>query len=320
LKAAVVGAGKMGLVHASVLSTLPGVDLVGVCDNSQLVRRFFSSLLGKDKFFEDLNTLLDVDLDILFVTTPIPSHFSILEDVYSRKTKINVFVEKTLSSDYNNSIKLCELARNAKGRNMVGFMKRFAVTFLKAKELLANNSIGKVVSFDAHAFSSDFFGVSTSNIASSRGGVLSDLGSHVIDLALFLLGDFECACRNDIVNTKNNGVFFKVNQSEGLEGSFDISWSKEGYHIPEFGLSIKGLNGNIIVDDDRVVLESSAVGLRQWYKHDLNDNVGFLLGAPEYYREDKAFVQSINTSSNIMPDFFEAAKTDKIISSIRMVN
>ncbi len=81
------------------------------------------------------------------------------------------------------------LADNSKGHTMVGYMKRFSVTFRKAKELLDQGVLGSVISFDAYAYSSDFFGVQRDSVSGARGGVLEDLGSHVSDLALWFFGD-----------------------------------------------------------------------------------------------------------------------------------
>ena len=281
LNAAVIGAGKMGLVHASILNTLPEVELVGLCDKSALIRKFLAGMLGKNRVFADLERVLDLDVDIVYVTTPIPSHYSVIKELYSRRKSVNVFVEKTLASNYGDSLKLCELTCDSKAANMVGYMKRFAVTFQKARDLLSEDAIGQVSSFGAHAYSSDFFGVKeVSKMPSSRGGVLSDLGSHVIDLALWLFGDFEVQSSGqtgiiDIQNTVN----FKV-KNDNVDGTFDVSWCKEGYHVPEFGLTIQGSKGKIKVDDDVVELETSSGGAFRWRKHDLKDNVGFLLGAP----------------------------------------
>jgi len=60
---------------------------------------------------------------------------------------------------------------------MVGYMKRFAVTFNKAKELLGQGAIGSIYSFEAHAYSSDFFGLNNSSQkSSSRGGCSKRFG------------------------------------------------------------------------------------------------------------------------------------------------
>ena len=40
LRVAVIGLGKMGLLHASILNTLPNVELTALCDKSVFVRKF----------------------------------------------------------------------------------------------------------------------------------------------------------------------------------------------------------------------------------------------------------------------------------------
>jgi predicted dehydrogenase len=319
MNAAVIGAGKMGLVHASILSTLPDVELIALCDKSSLIRKLLVGMLGKNRVFAELESVLDLDVDVIYVTTPIPSHYSVIKKLYSRKKNANVFVEKTLACSYGDSMKLCELASDAKtAKNMVGYMKRFAVTFQKARDLLNEDAIGEVFSFEAHAYSSDFFGVKEiSKTPSSRGGVLNDLGSHVIDLALWLFGDFEVQSAVQPVATDiQNAVNFKVKNANQIEGTFDVSWCMEGYHVPEFGLSIQGSKGKIKVDDDILKIEKSPLGSLHWHKHDLNDNVGFLLGAPEYYREDDYFVKSILSGVDPETNFSNASKVDQIIEKV----
>jgi predicted dehydrogenase len=68
---------------------------------------------------------------------------------------------------------------------MVGYMKRFGVTFAKAKNLLNQGTIGDITSFEAYAYSSYFHGVKRNPDASvNREGVLKDLGAHTIARAL----------------------------------------------------------------------------------------------------------------------------------------
>lgn len=316
LNVAIVGVGKMGLVHASLFKTLPNVELVALCDTSTLIRKFCGKLLSGVHIIDDIAKLSDLDIDIVCVTTPIPSHYSIIKGLYLIKKSPNVFVEKTLSSSYSDSEKLCELARNSGRVNMVGYMKRFAVTFNKAKELLEQGAVGSIYSFEAHAYSSDFFGLSNpSQKSSSRGGVLSDLGSHVIDLSLWFFGDLQVQPNQIIGGDIQNTVQFNVKNRE-VEGFFDMSWVKEGYHVPEFGLLIKGSKGKIVVDDDVVRLEPEPGKSIQWHRHDLSDNVSFLLGAPEYLREDAYFVQSILNKVNAEPSFATASKVDYIIGKV----
>ena len=57
----------------------------------------------------------------------------------------------------NESKELCDLAKTYGGVNMVGYMKRFSVTFIKAKEILDKKFLGEDITFKAYAYSSDFY-------------------------------------------------------------------------------------------------------------------------------------------------------------------
>jgi len=129
---------------------------------------------------DDVEEFAGLGLDAVYITTPIPSHFSIAKIVCSKGIAHNLFVEKTLAAKYDDAKKMCALAKGSGGVNMVGYMKRFAVTFNKAKKLLDEGVLGDLVSFDAYAYSSDFVDVEEGSVSASRGGVLGDLGSHLL--------------------------------------------------------------------------------------------------------------------------------------------
>ncbi|MDH5771401.1 MAG: Gfo/Idh/MocA family oxidoreductase [Candidatus Bathyarchaeota archaeon] len=321
LRVAVVGLGKMGILHASILNTLPNVKLTALCDKNPMILKFFKKVLNEVNVVDDVEKLSGLDLDAVYVTTPISSHFLVAKNIYLKGIVRNLFVEKTLASSYDKAKELCELAQSFGDINMVGYMKRFAVTFRKAKDLLNQDTLGEVVSFDAYAYSSDFLGSEKSSKTSeSRGGVLRDLGAHVIDLALWFFGDLEVdsAKLGSLVDgSSEDSAYFRVKKSGGLEGRFNISWCKENYRLPEFGLVIRGSEGIIKVNDDKVELKLDDGKSSRWYRHDLNDNVGFLLGAPEYFREDKCFVESVLNGGNSEPSFCAASKIDYIVDQVK---
>ena len=321
LRVAVVGLGKMGLLHASILNVLPNAQLTALCDKSAVILRFSKKMLNGVHVVDDVEKLSGLDLDVVYVATPIFSHSFVIENVYLRGTAPNVFVEKTLGSSYDEAKGLCELAQNSGGINMVGYMKRFAVTFRKAKELLDQGTLGEVSSFGAYGYSSDFLGTGkNSKASSSRGGVLGDSGCHAVDLALWFFGDLQVdsAKLGSLANgNSEDSAYFTVKTSSALVGEFNISWCMENYRLPEFGLVIKGSKGIVRVNDDELELKLNDGKSFTWYRHDLNDNVFFWLGAPEYVREDEYFVRSVLEGSNAEPSFYTASKVDYIIEQVR---
>ncbi len=320
VKIAVVGLGKMGLLHSCILNTMPNVEVTALCDKSFFLRKFVQKLFKTARVVDDVEKLAGLDINSVYVTTPIPSHFPIVRSLLSMHAARNIFVEKTLASSWDKSRELCEISSTLNGVNMVGYMKRFAVTFLKAKSMLTQDVLGELISFDAYAYSSDFSNFqSGSKRSASRGGVLSDLGSHVIDLALWFFGDFgvESVSLKSVVDLKGeDSVDFAV-KKPGLEGMFHVSWCMNNYRMPNFGLSITGSAGTMKVNDYSLDLKLRNGDSYRWFKHDLNDYVSFLLGESEYYRENELFVNSVLTGSKAEPSFVTASKVDYVINQVR---
>jgi predicted dehydrogenase len=321
LRVAIIGLGKMGLLHSSILNVLPNAELVALCDRSAVILRFSKKIFGRAgvHVVRDIEELSGLDLDCVYVTTPIFSHSAVVKRVYLSGIARNLFVEKTLASSYGKSKELCELAQRFGGINMVGFMKRFSVTFRKAKDLLAQKSLGEVASFEGYAYSSDFLGINKdSKKVALRGGALRDSGCHVIDLALCFFGDLQVnsADPQPLTQQAQNSVCFSVRTLNGLKGKFSVSQSMENYRLPEMGLLIKGSRGVMKVNDDELDLKLNDGKSSTWYRHDLNDNVDFWLGEPVYFREDQYFIESILNGRNAEPSFQDASKVDQIIDQI----
>jgi scyllo-inositol 2-dehydrogenase (NADP+) len=258
LSVGIVGLGKMGIMHACLLSTLKKVEVTALCDKNRLIRAIAKQPFRDAVITGDLAAFSDLGLDAVYVLTPIPSHYSIVKQIYEQKIASNVFVEKTLTSSFSDSEKLVALSKQAGGVNMVGYMKRFGVTFNQVKSLLDQRIIGDLESFCAYAFSSDFADVSEgSNLSTARGGVLEDLGSHVVDLAVWLFGDLkikDATVNSRIASNSEDDVSFHVEGSNGLSGFFDASWRRKGYRMPEFCITVRGPRGTLTASDDTVGL------------------------------------------------------------------
>ena len=316
-----IGLGKMGLLHASLLNTFKDVQLVALCDKSALMTRFCRSVFSftETVVVNNLDQLGELDLDAVYVTTPISSHAFIVKDLYAKGIVRNIFTEKTLASNYTQAKEMCQLAKKIGGKTMVGYMKRFSVVFGKAKDLLAQGKLGEPYSFNAYACSSDFLGLTKdSKSSASRGGSLRDIGCHILDLALWLLGDLKV---NDVVSGHEVGdaetsVSFTAGNSSGLEGRFDVSQRMPGYRMPEFGCLIECPQGKIDVNDDRLLLTLKEGSQQIWYRHDLKDIVSYFLGETEYYRENLEFVNSLLENRMCEPNFETASKVDYIIDQV----
>lgn len=323
IRVGVVGLGKMGLLHASLLNVFPEVELVALCEKSALMSRLFKKVFSGSgvRVVDDIAKFHGLDLDAIYVTTPISSHSSIIKQIYAKHLARHVFAEKTLALSYDQSRELCDIVEKEGGVNMVGYMKRFSMVFGKAREILQSGEIGELLGFKAYAYSSDFLeSTKKSESSASRGGALSDLGCHIIDLALWIFGRFEV---RDVLSVARNGagsetsVSFTTVNSNGLSGQFDISQSMDGYRMPEFGLIAECATGRIDVNDDRLCLTLRDGTLRKWYRHDLADSVYFSIGDAEYHRENSEFVHSVLNDRQCELSFENAAVVDYVIDEVR---
>ncbi|MDY6892249.1 MAG: Gfo/Idh/MocA family oxidoreductase [Chloroflexota bacterium] len=320
VKVAVVGLGKMGLLHASILNVLDDVKLAAVCEKSPLIRRFSKRIIPGIAVVADVKELSGAGLDAVYVTTPAPSHFPITKAIYTGGIAQNVFVEKPLASSYIEAEELCNLAISQSSITMVGYNRRFSVTFRKAKQILDEGVLGKPYFFEWYAYSSDFLGGKAESKTTSRGGILSDLGCHVVDLALWFFGqlEVESAEVESLIDAySEDSVYFSVSTLGGLKGEFRCSWCKENYRMPDIGLVVKASNGTLKVDEDKVELKLIDGSSLLWYKHDLGDAVPFFIGGTDYLREDKFFISSIIDGCNAEPSFYTASKVEEVIDQVK---
>jgi predicted dehydrogenase len=214
---------------------------------------------------------------------------------------------------------MCKMAEKSHGKSMVGYERRFAVSFNKAYELLHTGVIGDLLHFKAYAYSSDFLSLNPSKIekaSASRGGLLRDLCSHAIDLSVWFFGDLKLKTKRI---DSSESLSIDVTTSDSVVGSVDASWAKLDYRLPEIGLELIGEKGSIKVNDDQVLFTDITGLSKKWYRLDLKDNVDFLLGAPEYYRESKHFIDSIAAQLEPEPNFKTAFKTEQVIDQVKNI-
>lgn len=324
IRVGIVGLGKMGILHATILGALPGARVVAVCETKRVVLRLASKALPGIRVTREMSDLRSLGLDAVYVTTLPGSHYALVKEIYTSRIARHIFVEKSLAGTFQEADEMCRLARAHDAVTMVGYQKRFAVAFLKAKELLDDNAIGDVVSFKAYAYSSDFLGAPVqATPALRRGGVLRDSGCHAIDLALWYFGDLKVVSASDAGRGRGENASMpvdfmsaQVRTPRGAEGELRASSQMEGYRMPEIGMKVVGSSGVLRVNEDSVELTMNGEEPRRWHRHDLNDHAPFVFGAPEYSRENEQFIRAVTDGKSHASDFEVGAKVEEIMDHI----
>ncbi len=321
LRVGIVGMGKMGLLHASLLSTFPEVEVRAACESQFPIRRFGGKMLPGIRFVRTIAELRGEGLDAVYVTTPPRSHAALVRMVLEESIAAHVFVEKPLASSAQEGEEIFCLARAHRGVSMVGYQKRFAVTFRKARDLLRDGAIGEIRSADAYAYSSDFAHAGADHPqARARGGALRDIGCHAVDLLLWFFGEIVVVSSRGASAALDAGVIMAdLATSSGIPCTLSVSAAMPDYRLPEIGVKVTGSYGLLSVNEDRVELERHGAECVLWHRHGLHDHVPFLLADPEYHREDESFIAAIRDGSHATPDFEDGARVDAVLDRIEDV-
>ena len=328
LKVGVVGLGKMGLLHAGILNALPTCKVTSIAEKEGLLVRFAKKLLPSLNFYPNVGEMLaeEEELDAVYVTTPISSHLTILQEIVASRRKVGVFVEKPLAGNHDETKKMVDLSEELGLQNMVGFQKRFSPIFQKGRMILADGALGELASFSAYSYVSGVFSEGKGwRFKAGQGGALLDLGPHLIDTLLWYFGEPTSVEGNTWAKYSTEVDDFAKGRLEfcsGLTGSFDVSWSIDGYRLPEIGIEVHGRNGTLRVTDDYLKLElsSDAASLKAGNYHfkrpELESGVDFLIGDPEYCIEDKYFMDCVLGRRLPQPNFLAGSKVNDIIERI----
>ncbi len=198
-----LGFGAMGKVHSFAVSnlkfyypTLPfEAKVLGVCTTSPEKSRAICEQYGFEIAAECEDDLInDPRIDIIDVCTPNVYHYSTVKKALAAGK--HVLCEKPLCVTADEARELAEIARRSGLICGMVFNNRYIAPIMRAKQLIDEGRIGRVLSFSAqylHNSCTDLCRTAgwKQDKAVCGGGVLFDLGSHVIDLIYFLCGEFE---------------------------------------------------------------------------------------------------------------------------------
>ena len=321
----------MGILHSGLLSRIPGTQLIAISESNPTIRHLGSKILPRVEFYESAEEMKRYgELDAIFITTPIGTHAKIVSQLTKDRVPVGLFVEKPLAAKAVDAELIARSASAAGCIGMTGFQKRFQPQYRQVKYLIDTGAIGDVNSFTGYSrISSVFKKLEGWRFTHGQGGALLDLGPHLIDLLSWYLGPLKLldAEATRLYSTEvEDQVHARLEGRGKSTGKIEISWSTPGYRVAETRIEIEGSGGSIIVSDDVLVLNivkntTSAVEPRQYVyqKPVLSTGVGFLLGEPEYYEEDLAFVNSVRQNVSTSPSLVEGVEVSRLISQIHEV-
>jgi len=176
IKIGVIGAGVMGGHHIRNLASM-NIELVGISDIDKKRITELSDTYNT-KGFLDYRELIKEDLDAAVVAVPTKLHKEVCNDLI--KNGIDVLVEKPIADSIENAKEIIDNAKKFDVKLSVGHIERFNPAIQKLKELIKNDTLGKIVTMSSKR-------VGPYNPRIRDVGIIIDLGVHDIDIMSFLL-------------------------------------------------------------------------------------------------------------------------------------
>ncbi len=185
-----VGPGSIGKRHLKNILQF-GYEDIAIVSRSAVLDKAFSSLKNYKTIDEAAATNY---FDSAIICTPSSQHISDLQKLLEHNIQ-NIYVEKPVSYNYNNINIIQKKAEETKSKIIIGYDLHFEPGLQKVKELIQNNTVGKIISVNAvvgqylpgwrpqHDYTK-----SMSALTNKGGGVMLDL-IHEFDYLYWLMGN-----------------------------------------------------------------------------------------------------------------------------------
>lgn len=173
---AIIGYGKMGRIRLHSLQSL-GVEVKKVCDKNDEV---------DDSIFNNS------EISTVFISTPNYLNKSLIVKALSKN--MNVFCEKPPALNLAEMNEIIEAESCSSGKLMFGFNHRHHNSIKHMKRIIDSKDYGDILWMRGRygkSVNSDFFSTWRADVKKSGGGILIDQGIHLLDLFLYMAGDFD---------------------------------------------------------------------------------------------------------------------------------
>nr|WP_172691005.1 Gfo/Idh/MocA family oxidoreductase [Agrobacterium larrymoorei]ASK49449.1 hydantoinase [Agrobacterium larrymoorei] len=203
LNIGLIGSGFMGQAHSDayrragmLYRDLPAIPrLCLLADATEKLAADAAARFGYERSTGDWRNLVeDPEIDVVDITSPNSMHYEMAMAAIAAGK--HVYCEKPLSVTLEEAEEMAAAARSKGVKTMVAFNNIKTPAAMLAKQLINKGDIGTPMRFrgwfDQGFFSDPELPFSWRCTRKDAGsGALGDLGSHVISVAQYLMGDFE---------------------------------------------------------------------------------------------------------------------------------
>lgn len=347
-RVAIIGYKAMGRSHTYAYdkinkdtSSAYSIEKAIICGRNEKQLESASKELGWSEWCVNWQDVINRDdIDIIDICTPPGMHYDIALNAIQKGK--HVICEKPLTCNSTKTKHLLDKANKKSVVNCICFNYRYNLVVRFIKDLINNDKLGQVYHIRTKFLMDWANKTDTLNWRYDKTqvlcGVISELGSHLIDLSEFLIGDLklEGAIGNTFVNKRINNLtglyekidlpdscafFGKINNS--VLASYDVSFVEGGYGRGGMSCEIHGSKGALrfnkgeleYIDMYNVNAEGTdkykRVRISDMYQDKFPTN-----SSDTFYVMQNEFMKAIHTGEGDIPTFYDAYKCDIIMEEV----
>lgn len=255
MKVGIIGCGGIaGGKHLPAIAKQGDIEVTALCDLCREKAEAHQETFQwpKAKIFTDYTQMLEEDLDAVYVLTPNNMHSVITIDALTAGK--HVLCEKPMAKNEEEAEKMLKAAKESGKILTIGYQNRFRPDSAYLKRSCENGDLGEIYMAKAHAIrrrAVPTWGVFLDEEAQG-GGPLIDIGTHALDLTLWMMDNYE----PELVM----GSVYKKLGDQTETGNAWGDWDPEKYTVEDsaFGF-IKMKNGATIMLESAWALNSLEV-------------------------------------------------------------
>jgi predicted dehydrogenase/nucleoside-diphosphate-sugar epimerase len=327
---AIIGLGKMGLLHASILSVLPAARVVGLIDQDESLGAHVRSMGLQAPFYKSIDEVLgQSSVDAVFVCTPAFTHYPIARQLAGKN--LNIFLEKPLAESLDSARKMCDLLKDRSLIHAVGYMKAHNPVYDRAAEIVSRGVLGKDVLFRSTLYLSQVFAPKRGWVydpKKSGGGIVANSTCHLLYLLYRLFGplrSISAQTRRLHSEQVEDAATALMEFGNGVAGTLDTSWSTPGYPVEQTEIFLQGSAGILEINDTRLRLNLNqatgeyAKGWTTWHRAEM-DTADFDLspqyGGEGYYNEDLDFINACRQKTTPRVSWLDGLKVQEMMDAL----
>lgn len=187
LRLGIIGAGRIGRVHARTVSNCPNAVPVTITDIDRAAAEETAQLYGFSRVADDSRQIFESpDIDAVLICSATNTHAQMITQAAAAGK--HIFCEKPIDYDLSRIDSALDAVKRAGVKLQVGFNRRFDANFARVRKAIESGEIGRPHLM--HIISRDPAPPPIAYIKVS-GGMFFDMTIHDFDMARFLMGEVD---------------------------------------------------------------------------------------------------------------------------------